>query len=389
MTVSETSTKGQQEIHLSVEEQGRQWAKGYFERQGGDLSQTVLVMDKEDLWILDLPSITERKLGVRVDGSGYLHTLEWQPKAIEERSGIRPLHNPRQVNYQLLYPAPDRVGIDYLTDIPRRRQNAYALEPKTSATIEAAIRLQEHVLQRGRGTSSQATEVIYFCQGIVGAFLNERIGQAELEQQTDAFLLKIGLVNPRVFDRIKIQTMLSHAPRLDSLGRRNSLVQRIRWRAAYLAGVRQKVFAGLVADKYADNIIQLKFEQEFTHWALAEAGDLLEMKLQAHAGFRKQGEESYRQRQILEKIIIEEISHGLLTIPRVRPYLPAAKLANIALTGCQPEYLETNRMIINDESKWAWLISQDSVAQMVASNRFPEADKRVEEIRALIDNVIP
>lgn len=165
-------------------------------------------------------------------------------------------------------------------------------------------------------------------------------------------------------------------------------MQRIRWRAAYLAGVRQKVFAGLAADKYADNMIQLKFEQEFTRWALAEAGDLLEMKLQAHAGFKKQGEESYRQRQILEKIIIEEISHGLLTIPRARSYLPAARLAGIALIGCQPEYLETNRTIIADESKWAWLISQDSVVQMVAGNRFPEADKRVEEIRALIDKVL-
>jgi len=383
-----TLLQEQDRQHLSVEEQGQQWAKGYFERQGGDLSQTVLVMDKEYLWILDLPSITERKLGVRVDGSGYLHTLGWQPKAIDERSGVRALHNPRQIDYQLLYPSPDRVATGYLTNISRRRQNAYALEPKTSATIEAAIRLQEHVLQRGGETSSQATEVIYFCQGIVGAFLNERIGQAELEQQTDAFLLKIGLVNPRAFDRIKIQTMLNHAPRLDSLGRRNSLVERIRWRAAYLAAVRQKVFAGLVADKYAGNKIQLEFEREFTRWALAEAGDLLEKKLQAHAGFRKQGEESYRQRQILEKIIIEEISYGLLTIPRARPYLPVARLADIALIGCQPEYLETNQMIINDESKWAWLISQDSVAQMVVSNRFGEADKRVEEIRAVIDNVL-
>jgi len=383
-----TLLKEKERLHISIEEQGHEWAKRYFERQGGDLSQTVLVMNSEHLWILDLPSITERKLGVRVDGSGYLHTLGWQPKAIEERSGIRPLHNPRQVNYQLLYPAPDRVEIDYLADVPRRRQNAYALEPKMSATIEAAIRLQEHVRQGGGEASGRAGEVINFCQGVVGAFLNERIGQAELEQQTDAFLLKIGLVNPRAFDKIKIQRMLSHAPQLDSLGRKNSLVQRIRWRAAYLAGVRQKVFAGLVADKYADNKIQLEFEREFTRWALAEAGDLLEMKLQAHAGFKKQGEESYRQRQILERIIIEEISHGLLTIPRARPYLPVARLAGIALIGCQPQYLETNRMIIGNEQDWSWLTGQDSVAQMVAGNRFPEADKRVEEIRAVIDNVL-
>lgn len=373
---------------LTVEEAGRQWAKEYFKRRGGDLSKVVLVMNSEDLWILDLPSITERKLGVRIDGLGYLRTLEWKPKIIDEHNGIRTLHNPRQVNYQLLYPSSDRVEIGYMANIPRRRERVQALEPKTSATIEAAIRLQEHAIQRGQETASQAVEVINFSQGIVGAFLNERISQKDLEQQTDDFLLKIGLVNPQAFDKIKIQTMLSHAPLLDSLGRRNSLVKQIRWRAAYLAAVRQKVFAGLVADKYAENKIQLEFEREFTRWTLSEAGDLLKMKLQAHAGFKKQGGESYGQRRILEQIMVEEIAHGLLTIPRVKPYLAAARLAGISLTGCRPQFVETNRMIIDNEKAWSWLTNQDSVAQMVAGNRFKEADKRVEEIKAVIDNVL-
>ena len=53
-----TLLKEKERLHISIEEQGHEWAKRYFERQGGDLSQTVLVMNSEHLWILDLPSIT-------------------------------------------------------------------------------------------------------------------------------------------------------------------------------------------------------------------------------------------------------------------------------------------------------------------------------------------
>jgi hypothetical protein len=45
-------------------------------------------------------------------------------------------------------------------------------------------------------------------------------------------------------------------------------------------------------------------------------------------------------------------------------------------------------MIIDNEQGWFWLTGQDSVAQMVAGNRFSEADKRVKEIKAVINKVL-
>ncbi|MFH0942610.1 MAG: hypothetical protein V1810_00355 [Candidatus Beckwithbacteria bacterium] len=372
----------------TVEQQGQEWGKIYFEAKGGDLSQTVLIINQEHLGILELPSITERKLGVRIDPWGNIITLEWKNKPIGEINGRRTIKIPRDVEYCLIHPDPEQATVNYLTDIPGRRSNVRLLIPMTSVTIETAIRLQQHVIESGRETATQAAEVVNFCNGAVGALLNDRISWEVLEQQTDGFLLKIGLIKPQVIDKIKIGEMLRKIHDKDSLGRENQLVSRTRIRSAYLAAVRQKVFSGLVEDKYADNKIQLEYEREFNRWALAEARDLLELKLQVHAGFKKQGEENWPQRKLLETVIVEEIAHGLLIIPRVKPYLAAARLSGIALVGCRPECVEINRQIIGNQIDWQWLINQDSVVQMVAGNRFTEADERVGQIKSMIDNVL-
>ncbi len=332
---------------LTVEEAGRQWAKEYFRRQGGDLSKVVLVMNSKDLWILDLPSITERKLGVRIDELGYLRTLVWKPKTIDKHNGIRTLHNPKQVNYRLLYPLiPDRVEIGYMANIPCRRESACALEPKRSATIEAAIRLQTRVLKKFSDSGSapetfQADQVINFAEGAVGAVLNQRISLQDLEIQTEAFLRQIGLDQSTAFHKVKIAEMLTNASQKDSLGRKNPLVQRVRIRSAYLAAVRRKVMVGLVAEKFSDNRIQLEYERGITRWALQSAVDELEQKVGGHTGFRTSKNQTELQRQILQMILME-ISAEYLAIPRVRPYLIAAISARTALADCQGKVKENN-----------------------------------------------
>ncbi|MBU1499703.1 hypothetical protein KKE48_02445 [Patescibacteria group bacterium] len=375
---------------LSVEAQGREWARGYFESRKRGLNDLVMVVERENAWIMELPPLMGDNFALRLDSVGGIHSISWRerdPRIIERNSQ----------DFQLLYPHPRKqTPEEYLQHIPQFREKAMVWSPAIFTSIESAIRGQRHVMDRviGPGEGSdfwQAEQVIgavdELAEKVLGNGLNPN-NLSLLSQGVEELLVRANLTEVQAGRKVQMMEKLRGAFTRDSLGRINPLVTRIRLRSAFINAVRQLVFSSRVANKYTANETQLKYEQGFTRWALGEASDLLERKLQAHAGFRKQGEESYSQRRILERIMVEEISHGLLTIPRVKPYLAAARLAGIALIGCQPEYLETNRLIIDDESKLAWLISQDSVTQMVAGNRFPEADKRVEEIRAVIDNVL-
>ncbi|MCG2692381.1 hypothetical protein L6272_06205 [Microgenomates group bacterium] len=375
--------------HVSIEEQGRLWAKDYLSGEKCDLHKLVLVVPKKDARVMKLPPMMGENFALRLDDLGTIYHQRWRGiniKAVERTDD----------KWQLLYPRPDRVQADYLTDIPKHKTGVAVWQPVAFQTIESAIRAQGHVIDKVVSGSDhsdllQADRVIKVVDELADAVLSGNLKDGcldSLSQRTEEFLIENRLIDVQASRKVMMSLMLQKAFDKDSLNRTNPLVMRTRLRSAFLQATRQLVFVSKVAEKYTTNKVQLEYEREMTRWALKEAGDLLKRKIEAHAGFRKQGEESYRQRQILEKIIIEEISHGLLMVPRVKPYLAAARLAGIALIGCQPEYLETNSMIIDDESKLAWLISQDSVAQMVASNRFPEANKRVEEIKALIDNVL-
>lgn len=387
----------EQEVqHLSIEAQGRQWASRYFERAGGDLSRVVLVISPKHAERMLLPALVEGS-GIRLHEQGLLYTGYWKPKTIREEDNRRFLHNPTSIEYQLLYPKEAKVGSanDYLQHIPFNRDHVKALTFEKADSIEAAIRRQQDILNDFVGPESaetiQAERVIACTDGLVEKVLQgpplTLDALQKLAGQTDSFLEEVGLVNPQAPRKVRMMAMLEKVPHLDSLGRINETVMRTRIRAAYLQAIRQQVLTGLVAEKFSKNLIQLEFERELNRWALEKTVVSLQRRVLWHVGFESHRDQTETQRKVL-KVIITEVAHRLLSVPRVRPYLPVARIAAIDLVGCRPEKQDLNRRIIGNDQLVDELFELTPVTELVAANRFEEADKRVEEVRALIDNVL-
>ena len=375
--------------HVSIEERGRQWAKDYLSGEKCDLKKLVLVVPKEDAWVMALPAMMGENFALRLDDLGTIYHQRWREKSIEaiERTND---------NWQLLYPNPDRVQPDYLSKIPKHKAGAAVWQPAQFETIESAIRAQGHVLDKvvsGNENSelTQASEVIRKIDSLAKMVLTQKLDTNDLDSLcniTTQFLENNRLVDVEASRKVLMAEMLKKAFTKDSLNRINPLVMRTRLRSAYIQAIRQLVLVSKVAGKYTVNRVQLEYEREINRWALQETAALLERKLLWHEGFEKHRYEPQIQLRVLEAIM-QEITVSLLTVPRVKPYLAAARLAGIALIGCRPKHADHNRLIINDERKWGWLGGDElSVAQMVRSNNFQAAEKRVVEIKALIDNVL-
>jgi hypothetical protein len=376
--------------HVSIEERGRQWAKDYLSGRKCDLNKLVLVIPKKDARVMALPPMMGDNFALRLDDLGSIFGQRWREISIEEIE----ITNDK---WQLLYPSPDRVQADYLTDIPQHKTGVAVWQPVPFKTIESAIRAQGHVIDKvvsGNENSelTQASQVISQIDNLAKMVLTKKIDISDLDSLskiTEQILIENNLINVEASRKVLMAEMLKKAFNKDSLNRINPLVMRTRLRSAYIRAIRQLVLVSKVAEKYTVNRVQLEYEREINRWALQETATLLERKLLWHEGFERHRYEPQTQLVVLEAIM-QAITASLLTIPRVKPYLAAARVAGMALIGCRPEHVDKNRLIINDERTWYWLGGGEllSVVQMVRDNNFQAAEKRVEEIKAVIDNVL-
>lgn len=354
--------------HLSIEDTGRVWAQRYFERRGGDLSQVVLVVAKDQQVWLDLPGLMGENCGIRYDDCGFLYTLRWHPKAITAVNSQ---------DFQLIHPRPQKVRGDYLDNIPANRSSVAVLQFACCDDIETAIRQQEHVLQQ-TAADGQARQVITFTDSLVEALLGNEIEIDQFEQRTTDFLAQAGLLWAQAPDKIKIALMLEKAMDRDSLGRENELVKRIRIRSAYLAAVRRLVVNSLIQDKYTANKIMLEYEKEITCWAIRGSVDIFQ-RLLGHTGFRTGRQQTLTQRQIINRILMET-TEDFLTMPRVRPYLAPARIAGISVLGCRQEDQPLQRLVIGGDDWVDELFELTPVTELVSNNDFAAARDRIRKI---------
>lgn len=354
--------------HLSVEDTGRVWASRYFERRGGDLSQVVLVVAKDQVAWLDLPGLMGKNCGIRYDDCGFLYTLRWRPKAITAVNSQ---------DFQLIHPRPQKVREDYLDNIPANRSSVTILQFSGCDDIEIAIRQQEHVLQK-TAADGQARQVIAFTDSLVEALLDNKIEIGRFEQRTTDFLAQAGLLRAQAPDKIKIALMLEKAMDRDSLDRENELVKRTRIRSAYLAAVRRLVVNSLIQDKYAANKTMLEYEKEITRWAIRGSVDIFQ-RLLGHTGFRTGRQQTPTQRQIINQILTET-TEDFLTMPRVRPYLAPARVAAISLLGCRQEDQPLQRLVIGGCDWVDRLFELKPVTELINNNDFAASADRIRKI---------
>lgn len=381
---------------ISIEERGRQWAKDYLERSRFQLDKLVLVVPQKDSWVMGLEPIMGDNFALRLDQVGNIYLQRWSDVSlIELTDGTRKI-NSQIDEWQLLYPHPDRVESNYLDNIPKHKTNAVAWQPVQFGSIESAIRAQGHVLNKVVGGDehndlTQALQVIKRVDELSGTVLaTQNINLNDLDSFSkviEQLLADSRLIDVKASRKVIMKEMLNKAFNKDGLNRINPLVMRTRLRSAFLQAVRQLVFVSRVAEKYTVNLAQLSMEKEMNRLALQETVALLEKKLLWHEGFELHRYEPQTQLRVLEAIMME-ISHNLLTIPRVKPYLAAARFAALTLIGCRPEHVNQNRLIINDERKWDWLSENLSVTQLVNRNDFVAAEKRVEDMRGYLAKVL-
>jgi len=380
--------EGPQGIKLSIEEKGFEWAKKYLEHGRVKLNDLVLVVPKEQSWVMKLPALFGENYALRIDELGNIYHQQWvsrQPEAVQAKAD----------QYELLYPRHDRVELEYLTRIPSHKESVVIWQPAKFDTVETAIRAQEHILQNvvsGQENSdlAQASGVIANINQFSATILSGQVKEETLEvlgEKTVEMLDQYKLTRLQAVGKVKMTEQLETAFRKDSLNRINPLVTRVRLRSAYLQAVQQLIKVSRVAEKYTLNKVQLEWVRELDRWAVGTAAELLEKKILWHAGIEQNTYEPYIQRQILETIV-NDIAHKVLTIPRVKPYIGVARLAAIALVGCRPGKLELNQQIIGNLDQIKWLESDLSVAQMIQRNDFKAAGRRIKTVRNHLSDIL-
>ncbi|MDZ4228966.1 MAG: hypothetical protein U1C50_01790, partial [Patescibacteria group bacterium] len=255
------------------------------------------------------------------------------------------------------------------------------------ADIYSAIRSQEHVLEANQSVVfPQAEAVVNRVNSLVGQVLKQPLAHdslTALANQTSDFLEQSGLSSSRSFKRLKMAAKLQQAFQPDSLNRLNPGATRYRLRSAYLQAVKQMIFSGKVSDKFTLNLAQLQYEQAIERWALAETYMALKHKLLWHAAIDTGRARTPLQAQLLNDIV-KDIADGLLTIPRVKPYLPIARAVSIGLVGCPPEQVDINRQIIDDDQRFNRLLTQSSVHGLFDTGQFSQAGDRIKAIAKYI-----
>jgi hypothetical protein len=283
------------------------------------------------------------------------------------------------------------VALDYLNHLPAYKQTASCLEYSSLATIETAIRAQDHVLEAGQAEIlPQAEAVVGQVNVLVGQVLKNQLTDETLKvlaENTGDFLEASGLISSRSNSRVKMATMLQLAWQHDKLNRVNQGATRFRLRSAYLMAVKQMVFSGKVAKKYALNKTQLEYERAVERWALSETVTALERRVLWDAAFESEGSQTDTQRRILSGLITE-IDQNLLTLVRVKPYLKPARVVSLALVGSPPERQALEREIIDDGGKFDWLINQLPVKKMIEANHFAQAGKRINQLNGYLQQVL-
>ena len=382
----------------SIESQGRRWADRRMERitQGLDRSVKIVRETRKYEEIDDLPSFIDRGVSrLKYDEAGNIYVSKWHSKKTQlDKEDKRHLYNPSGHKYCILDPQHPRK--DYLDNLPLDIPVVELIWAKVDGGIESAIRKQEHILGaydpvKKDGEIKVAQRVIEFVDKLSTKFIKEKVGKGNLEElaeKTETFLEENDLISPKDRDKKHIRDMLLAVSNLDSLGRVNPLVSRVRARAAYLAATRRLVLGSLVAEKYGSNLEVLSYEREITRWALRTVVKQMDYYVLSHS-FIKRGFGGTELQITSLKDVIHTLVDGHLSTPRVKPYLPIARYAQISLVGADMGKGEmTKDTKIFGEELTLNFYKQIPVVQLLDFQKYWEVRSRVERITKSIRKVL-
>ena len=369
------------ESGVGIGEQGEIWARA---RREGILShppsEAIRVTSEETLKVFSFPPLADedkRKYTLRFSPfTGEIYVPIWHHLAVAKTGERRFLRNPKGL-VQLRRPKEHQVDFGNLP--PRKVVQLYYLR---LPSIEAAIRQQVHIMdnyQEGKEAQqlmelmnwlnflSQATSEKVTCQSLT-----------TLARQTAVFLVNSGFSTAVDPTKRKIASLLAKAGQLDSLGRVNPLVVRVRLRAAYLEAVRREMMPVLVSEKFTPFLGILLMEREITRQIMKEAVAVLDTMVgitqRGAVVFREESPHYGWEEVVGIKKVLQEVARSLARV-RVLPYLPTARMAAINLVGCRPEKRELNREIIGERADK--LFSQTPVGELIGLGYFQEAKEEV------------
>lgn len=385
---------------ISVEVQGKIWGRKKADEMLAGLENSVLIVRTSDEYreLLDLHPLTgEEEIegwGVRIDKVGNIHTPIWRVKdTVLGEDGKRHLINPEGKSYRVMNRV--RVRTDFFENLPKNLPVNELLFLTVETDIETAIRLQRNILASYQpGTEAKEMElarrVVERSDSLANRYISEKRPVTDgdlrsLGRETELFLEKMGLVDPKDPEKQTMMRMLSEVDLKDSLGRINPLVARVKARAAYLAATRRLVVGGMITRKFATNEQVLLYERENTRWALQTAFNQLG-SVMGHADFsRPDGSATQTQRAAIANILMS-VSEGHLQLPRVKAYLEVARFAAINLSGSVEYKKAENRTILGGFSDK--LFARIPTRALIIDGAFFEAKKRIEETRKAIKDVL-
>jgi hypothetical protein len=396
-----TSHEKESRKGLSIEVQGKIWARKKATEMKAGLENSILIVRKTDEYkrLLALPPLTGEEefegWGVRVGSLGNIHTPVWRVKETRlNDENQKCLVNPEGYSYKVMNRK--RVRRDFFGNLPKELPVNELIFLGVGSDIETAIRQQRHILGSYQpGTEADevqlARRVIEHTDRLANRYISEERPVREedlrlLSRETGRLLEEMNLVDPRDPEKQKMLQMLLKVNLKDSLGRVNPLVQRVRARAAYLAAAKRLVVGGMITRKFASNEQVLLYERENTRWALQTAFKQMNTLL-GHANFNNpDGSATQKQRAAIANILMN-ISEGHLMVPRVKPYLFPARHVAVNLNGSRAYERPRDRQIIGEDTA-KQLFSRSPVRSIIMDGKFSEAKERIQESCQIIDAIL-
>lgn len=387
-------TKGKE--RGSIERQGREWAEKRREDMVAGLDRAVKIVRLTDRFerIDALPSFLDRRRFPRLkyDEEGNIYVSKWHSKKTEFDEENKRFVKHKKYKYEIL--APKRHRADILNNLPIGVPVVELIWAEVDSGIETAIRKQKHILESYdptfEGSEVQvAQNVIEHADMLSTAFITEDVSKEDLEklaELTQKFLKENNLLNPEDRNKKHIKDMLLRVPKTDSMGRVNPLVSRVRARAAYLAATRRMVLGSFVAEKFGTNLEILSYEREITRWALRTAVKQMNFYILGHS-YIKSGFGGTELQKTSLKDVIQTLVQGHLATPRVKPYLRAARFAQISLAGPLNGQEERDKKLF-DKGVQEILYKRLSVADLIDTGDHELARKRVQEAVAGLEKTL-
>ena len=386
----------QEQSRGKIEETGSQWADNREIRIKQSEEKIIPVID-----VKHIPITKMRRLGfgkksperrfkwqedIRFGPDGEIYSTNWRDVLTEEtednnRIISTPKYQKRKKGFQT-YPykfapistIPDISVIDAEKLTPKEREKIPDPEdlPKEGKVIqlvysrvwgglEDAIKQQAHILEHydpfNEKSEPQKMHTIDLWIGQTADEFSESKGKPltrkrlqELERDAASLLEITGLTNAQNETKQNIDKMLMNAAGVDSLGRINPTVSRIRLRSAMLSSRTRTVISSLTRQKFSANAEVLVAVRKATRRELEYARDDL----------REMGEITRRLEHDPSLVSEEErmqlsanayeIAHTYLGSQIIAPYFLPSRMAINYLVGIKDEYKEDNRRILGDET---------------------------------------